>query len=102
MISEPQSRAQSVVSRKLHSAWNADLEKSSAEQKDANELLLEENPPTGCWYWFTTCIGGLWATQTINKKNDRETFVRTTIRELVVYCMFLLVLCACTLFKLKI
>ena len=37
---------------------------------------------------------GMWATREMsNVENDREMFVRTTIRELVVYCIFLFVLC---------
>ena len=39
---------------------------------------------------------GMWATREMsNVENDREMFVRTTIRELVVYCIFLFVLCVC-------
>ena len=81
------------------------------------ELIKEDEPPqTGCWAWFTNCVGGtlaclaisssfsssssssssslgMWATREMNPTDDREIFVRTTIRELVVYCIFLVVLC---------
>ena len=60
-------RAQSVVSRKLHTAWNADLEKSaSSEYKEdaADELFIEENPPTGCWYSTTA----LWSNKAVTRR----------------------------------
>ena len=75
-----------------HFVLHADPENAVCDDDDTT-LLIEENPPKGCWHWFTNCIGGMWATQTINETQDRETFVRTTIRELVVYSIFLLVLC---------
>ncbi len=76
------------------------------EVKDANkvdeeeELIQEEEPPKGCWHWFTSFLGGMWATKDMNADtDDREVFVRTTIRELVIYCIFLAVLCICELLK---
>ena len=38
----------------------------------------------------------MWATREMNPTEDREIFVRTTIRELVVYIIFLVVLCVLT------
>ena len=35
----------------------------------------------------------MWATRQMNKTKDREIYVRTTLRELVVYIVFLIVLC---------
>jgi hypothetical protein len=40
---------------------------------------------------------GLWSTRDMNPADDREIIVKTTIRELVVYCAFLTVLCICKL-----
>lgn len=68
-------------------------EKPMEEDKDTDELVQEEEPPKGCWYNFTHCLGGMWSTRQMNNNDDREIFVRTTIRELVVYCIFLIVLC---------
>ena len=63
---------------------------------DDNPLLHQEEVPKGCWHSFTHCVGGMWATREMaNTNDDREIFVRTTIRELVVYCIFLVVLCLC-------
>lgn len=48
----------------------------------------------GCWHSFTHCVGGMWSTREMAAQDvDREIFVRTTIRELVVYCIFIVVLC---------
>lgn len=58
--------------------------------------LLEENgePQKGCWHSFTHLIGGMWSTREMTPINvDKEIYVRTTIRELVVYCIFIAVLC---------
>lgn len=35
----------------------------------------------------------MWVTRQMNQKDDRETYVRTTLRELVVYIIFLTILC---------
>ena len=35
----------------------------------------------------------MWATREMDTSRDREIYVRTTIRELVVYIIFLTVLC---------
>ena len=46
-------------------------------------------------FWFTITIfifKGLWSTRDIEVKGNRQTYVRTTIRELVIYVIFLAVL----------
>jgi len=65
---------------------------------DDNPLLADtEEVPKGCWHSFTHCVGGMWSTREMTSNNeDREIFVRTTIRELVVYCIFIVVLCLVT------
>ena len=40
-------------------------------------------------------FAGMWTTRTIADSDNRELFVRTTIRELVVYLIFLVVFCVC-------
>ena len=58
--------------------------------------LIEESgePEKGCWYKFTHLIGGMWNTREMTPINvDKEIYVRTTIRELVIYCIFIVVLC---------
>ena len=42
-------------------------------------------------------VSGMWSTrQMVSRGDDRELFQRSTVRELVVYCCFLLVLIAIT------
>ena len=41
---------------------------------------------------FSHCVGGMWATREMDENVDKEIFVRTTIRELVIYLMFLVIL----------
>ncbi|CAG04724.1 unnamed protein product [Tetraodon nigroviridis] len=57
--------------------------------------FIEQNPGKkrkGC----CTFIKGLWSTTlTENTSNNRELFVRTTLRELVVYVFFLVDICLC-------
>lgn len=36
---------------------------------------------------------GMWATRQMTKAEDREIYVRTTLRELVIYIIFLVILC---------
>ena len=45
------------------------------------------------FFFFSKNILGMWATREMTSKDDREIFVRTTIRELVVYLIFLVVFC---------
>ncbi|TRY80961.1 hypothetical protein TCAL_09384 [Tigriopus californicus] len=48
-----------------------------------------EAPTKSCWGFFMRCCGGMWSTREMNTSTDRELYVRTTIRELVVYCVFI-------------
>eukprot|EP00095_Tigriopus_kingsejongensis_P002369 maker-scaffold579_size130606-snap-gene-0.31 protein:Tk02369 transcript:maker-scaffold579_size130606-snap-gene-0.31-mRNA-1 annotation:"pkd2 " len=90
------SRLTSATSTKS-AAWTNDPEQDFTVNDDAEELIKEdEPPPKGCWHSFTNCIGGMWATREMEAIDDREVFVRTTIRELVVYSIFLVVLCILT------
>ena len=62
----------------------------------------EEIRKKGCWYKFTHLIGGMWNTREMTPINvDKEIYVRTTIRELVIYCIFIVVLCLSKLFCLN-
>ena len=35
----------------------------------------------------------MWATKEMTGKDDREIFIRTTLRELIIYMIFLIVFC---------
>lgn len=45
----------------------------------------------------TEHVAGMWATRQMTKGEDREVYVRTTLRELVIYIIFLIILCVCKL-----
>merc|ERR1711936_1128445 len=58
---------------------------------------MDSSPQKGCWHGFTHLVGGMWSTREMTPINvDKEIYVRTTIRELVVYCIFIFVLCMVT------
>ncbi|KAF2355422.1 Polycystin cation channel PKD1/PKD2, partial [Trinorchestia longiramus] len=61
-----------------------------------DEFERETNPKRGCWPKFSECFCGMWATRQMSKNDDREVYVRTTLRELVVYILFLVILCILT------
>ncbi|XP_018023502.1 polycystin-2 [Hyalella azteca] len=60
------------------------------------DFVGEVEPKKGCWPKFTECFCGMWATRQMTKSDDREVYVRTTLRELVVYLLFLVILCIMT------
>ncbi|CAB4061849.1 PKD2 [Lepeophtheirus salmonis] len=74
-------------------AWQ-DEDKMTTMEDSA--LLNENTPSRGCWYIFSKAIGGMWVTREMQSSTKREIYVRTTIRELLIYFMFLLVLCILT------
>ena len=54
---------------------------------------MEKTILQGCWFYFSRFVGGMWATREMSGGGEREAYVRTTIRELVIYCIFLGTLC---------
>nr|QCO69757.1 polycystin-2 [Amphibalanus improvisus] len=74
--------------------WSKDDPNSMEAYGDDPDVAQEQ--PKGCWGSFTNCIGGMWTTRQMTHTNDREIVVRTTLRELVVYLVFLIVLCVLT------
>ncbi|XP_073252460.1 polycystin-2-like protein 1 [Porites lutea] len=56
-----------------------------------------KNVPVGCWTRFKRIIRGLWRTrQTEDPDTDPETHVKTTLRELIIYLVFITILCILT------
>ena len=66
--------------------------RSSKYETDEDRSSEIESRGKGCWYYFSKCIGGMWSTRDIETNANKEVFVRTTIRELVIYAIFLVVL----------
>ena len=50
----------------------------------------------GCWARFLKFVRGFWDTVLTVDKNDRERMIKVTMKELVIYLIFLLVLCLIT------
>ncbi|XP_043203547.1 polycystin-2-like isoform X1 [Amphibalanus amphitrite] len=74
--------------------WSKDDPNSMEAYGDDPDVRQDE--PKGCWGSFTNCIGGMWTTRQMTHTTDREIVVRTTLRELVVYLVFLIILCILT------
>ncbi|XP_031573831.1 polycystic kidney disease 2-like 1 protein isoform X2 [Actinia tenebrosa] len=56
-----------------------------------------KNVPVGCWTRFKRIVRGLWRTrQTEDTDTDREMHIKTTLRELLIYLVFITVLCILT------
>ena len=66
-------------------------------EEDLGPLVIkgEDDIPKGCWFAFLQSFNGLWSTKDMNDGMDREVEVRTTVRELVIYLLFLLVIVIC-------
>ena len=94
-------------------AWEENEEKTSVEEngepedeeeeeglhheEDLGPLVIkgEDDIPKGCWFAFLQSFNGLWSTKDMNDGMDREIEVRTTVRELVIYLLFLFVIVIC-------
>ena len=66
-------------------------------EEDLGPLVIkgEEDIPKGCWFAFLQSFNGIWSTKDMNDGMDREVSVRTTVRELVIYLLFLLIIVQC-------
>ncbi|XP_022242197.1 polycystin-2-like, partial [Limulus polyphemus] len=61
--------------------------------------VIPEKERGGCWYDLTRTIGGCWSTRQMKKENsDREWYIRTTLRELFIYSIFVAILVICKFF----
>uniref|UniRef100_A0A061QFY2 Putative PKD2 n=1 Tax=Cupiennius salei TaxID=6928 RepID=A0A061QFY2_CUPSA len=72
--------------RDLEDQYESDLVEHRAD-------VVPEPERTGCWYSFTRIIRGLWSTRQMKgKEDDKEWYVKTTLRELFTYIVFLILL----------
>lgn len=60
--------------------------------------IIPESERVGCWHGFITGIRGIFATRDMKKggDKDREWIIRTTVKELFLYLIFLIILCILT------
>ncbi|KAM3834677.1 polycystin-2-like protein 1 [Vipera latastei] len=67
------------------------------DRKATEEERKKETPSPGCCYYVFKGIRGLWGTTlTENTSENRELYVKTTLRELLVYIVFLVDICLLT------
>ncbi|XP_026570283.1 polycystic kidney disease 2-like 1 protein [Pseudonaja textilis] len=67
------------------------------DRKTTEEARKKETPFPGCCYYVFKGIRGLWGTTlTENTSENRELYVKTTLRELLVYIVFLVDICLLT------
>lgn len=72
------------------------------QMMDNREVEIEDFGGTtgdekqGCWATFSGFITGIWTTRQLENNKNREVYVKTTIRELIVYIIFLSILCFLT------
>lgn len=71
--------------------------KELEEELNRDPMEDKENITMGCWAQFTAMISSMWDTTDMAVGEEREVLVRTTLRELVVYLVYLVILCCVTL-----
>ena len=76
---------------------NSEEEEGGHHEEDLGPLVIkgEDDIPKGCWFAFLQSFNGIWSTKDMNDDLDRENSVRTTVRELIIYLLFLMVIVLC-------
>ena len=76
---------------------NSDEEEGGHHEEDLGPLVIkgEDDIPKGCWFAFLQSFNGILSTKDMNDDLDRENSVRTTVRELIIYLLFLMVIVLC-------
>ncbi|XP_013419423.1 polycystic kidney disease 2-like 1 protein isoform X2 [Lingula anatina] len=73
----------------LPAAMESDNYLNTVCVQERDEVEVQDNS-NGCWAKFKRGVRSLWATKhTEDTKTDRELYVKTTLRELVIYLLFL-------------
>ncbi|XP_013778837.1 polycystin-2-like [Limulus polyphemus] len=99
--------ASSLADRRPPKVWTSveetdphDLEANGAAELQYEVINEVDTVPEGhrssCWHGFMSGIGGCWRTREMATTEDKEWHVRTTLRELVIYIFFVVVLCILT------
>ena len=73
------------------SGYSKELEEEL--NRGVGEVADADSDPIGCWSHFTKAISSFWNTTDMQAGEEREVIVRTTLRELAVYLVFLAILC---------
>ena len=67
------------------------------EEELNRDLSNKEEENIGCWQKFTAFVASFWETTDMHTGEEKEVVVRTTLRELIIYLVFLALLCIVTL-----
>ncbi|XP_047124812.1 polycystin-2 isoform X1 [Hydra vulgaris] len=62
----------------------------------ADHRIDDKEKPVGCWKRFSRGVRGLWKTRFTDDIEDPEVIVKTTLRELAIYLVFIVILCIMT------
>ncbi|XP_055953572.1 polycystin-2-like [Argiope bruennichi] len=99
-------RRPSIADDEIGEAWGNTTKDNDDEGIMVDDLYIQadetdivpEKERTGCWHGCMRSIKGVWATRQMaaNGETDREWYVKTTIKELVIYLVFLTILCILT------
>ncbi|XP_065670022.1 polycystin-2-like protein 1 isoform X5 [Hydra vulgaris] len=100
----PVKRGESTFSIRTSEAGNVEEkplpstgpQKFQSNSKADLSLPSKTNPPVGFFKAFCKGVRGLWQTRYTEDYTDREMIVKTTLRELAIYFVFVLILCIIT------
>jgi len=74
-----------------------DRNQSIANDPVSQPIVDVAQPETGCWFKFKKGVRSLWATKmTEDTQENPELKIKTTLRELIIYLVFLAILCVVT------
>ena len=72
---------------------DTEISKELAEELNRGESDLTDEDPASCWGNFVGILGSFWQTTDMQFGEEREVIVRTSLRELGIYLVFLALLC---------
>ncbi|KAK4468192.1 hypothetical protein MN116_008352 [Schistosoma mekongi] len=77
-----------------HGYYKNEIQSLDQQKTKLNQSIYDAGPdPHSCWSRFTHCIRSAWATRlTEDTMGNRELYIHTTLRELVIYVFFLITL----------
>ncbi|CAH8862237.1 unnamed protein product [Trichobilharzia szidati] len=82
-------------SQDIDNIYDRNMEKINLSDIKPNQSTIKKADPDNysCWSRFTHCIRGAWGTRlTEDTSENRELYIHTTLRELVIYVFFLITL----------
>nr|CAH8862020.1 unnamed protein product [Trichobilharzia regenti] len=84
--------AMMINSQDIDNIYDRNMEKINLSEIKPNQSTIKRADPDqySCWSRFTHCLRGAWATRlTEDTSGNRELYIHTTLRELIIYVFFL-------------